>query len=92
MNLQQLSEAHGIACPKTTGEFWHWPDHVISKRESRRLREEHNARMNERAELLEALESCSKRMAELQEHTNYPLAWPRVQAADAIEKARKATP
>jgi len=36
-------------------EFWHWPDHVIGKRESRRLREEHNARMNERHEAKEAL-------------------------------------
>lgn len=25
---------------------WQWPDHVISKSESRRLREEHNALVN----------------------------------------------
>ena len=37
--------------------FWHWPDHNIGKRESRRLREEHNAAMNLNAELVEALES-----------------------------------
>lgn len=35
---------------------WLWPDHVIGKRESRRLREEHNALYNSRADfdLLEA--------------------------------------
>ncbi len=30
--------------------FWHWPDHCIGKRESRRLREEHNAAMNRLAQ------------------------------------------
>ncbi len=39
-------------------------------------------------ELLEALESCIARMAELQEHANYPLAWPRVKAMDTIRKAK----
>ena len=34
---------------------WLWPDHVIGKRESRVLREEHNAVYNSHAELLEAL-------------------------------------
>ena len=34
---------------------WLWPDHVIGKRESRKLREEHNALINSHAELLEAL-------------------------------------
>lgn len=34
--------------------FWHWPDHVIYKRESRRLRDEHNAVMNSNARLLAA--------------------------------------
>lgn len=39
-------------------------------------------------DLLAALESCVERMAELQKHTNYPLAWPRVQAMQAIAKAK----
>lgn len=34
---------------------WLWPDHAISKRESRQLREEHNAVVNLNSELLEAL-------------------------------------
>ena len=34
---------------------WLWPDHAIGKRESRRLREEHNKLSNSHAELLEAL-------------------------------------
>jgi hypothetical protein len=33
---------------------WLWPDHVISKRESRRLRDEHNEAVNECAGLLAA--------------------------------------
>lgn len=33
---------------------WLWPDHVIYKCESRRLREEHNAVLNEREELIDA--------------------------------------
>jgi hypothetical protein len=39
---------------KTTS--WLWPDHPIGKRESRRLREEHNKLVNSHAELLAALE------------------------------------
>lgn len=31
---------------------WHWPDHNIGKRESRRLREEHNATVNSHEEIL----------------------------------------
>jgi len=51
-------------------EFWHWPDHIIRKRESRRLREEHNARMNERAQLIEALQN----LANDWERCNGPIA------------------
>ncbi len=35
---------------------WLWPDRVIGKRESRRLREEQNALVNSHADLLAALE------------------------------------
>lgn len=42
---------------------WLWPDHVISKRASGLLREEHNVVVNSHAELLEALrglfENCA---------------------------------
>lgn len=38
-------------------QSWLWPDHAISKQESRQLREEHNALVNLNAELLEALKS-----------------------------------
>ena len=34
---------------------WLWPDHAIGKRESRRLRDEHNEAVNLNAEMLEAL-------------------------------------
>ena len=42
---------------------WHWPDHVIGKRESRRLREEHNALANSHAELMRALERIAAQCA-----------------------------
>jgi hypothetical protein len=31
----------------TKSTCWHWPDHTISKTESRQLREEHNRAVNE---------------------------------------------
>ena len=40
-----------------TTQCWHWPDHTIGKRESRRLREEHNQLVNSHAELLTALQT-----------------------------------
>ena len=39
-----------------TPRSWLWPDHVIGKRESRTLREEHNRMVNVNIELREALE------------------------------------
>ena len=39
-------------------------------------------------ELLAALQACIARMEDLQNVTNYPLAWPRVQAEAAITKAK----
>ena len=38
-----------------TPHSWLWPDRTIGKRESRILREEHNEAINQRAELLQAL-------------------------------------
>jgi hypothetical protein len=43
----------------TPGKSWLWPDRTIGKRESRTLREEHNALVNSEAELLRALERCA---------------------------------
>lgn len=34
---------------------WLWPDHVIGKRESRRLRDEHNALVNHYVEAIQLL-------------------------------------
>jgi hypothetical protein len=39
---------------------WLWPDHVIGKRESRRLREEHNALANSHAVILAALRDMTR--------------------------------
>jgi hypothetical protein len=41
---------------------WLWPDHAIGKREARRLREEHNATVNEHADLLAALRAIIARV------------------------------
>ncbi len=41
---------------------WLWPDRTFGKRESRKLREEHNATVNSHADLLEALEDVLKGM------------------------------
>ena len=41
---------------KYTPKPWLWPDRTIGKRESRELREEHNEAINQRADLLEALQ------------------------------------
>ena len=48
---------------------WHWPDHVIGKRESRRLREEHNALANSHHELMAALDSMIFRLSTLRKTT-----------------------
>lgn len=43
----------------TTHTAFHWPDHVIGKRESRRIRDAHNALYNSHAELVAELEKCA---------------------------------
>ena len=40
-----------------THRAWLWPDHVAGERETRRLREEHNALVSSHAELLRALKT-----------------------------------
>jgi len=40
---------------KTKHTAFHWPDHVIGKRESRQIKEAHNALYNDFHDLLEAL-------------------------------------
>lgn len=51
-----------------------------------------NARLIAAApELLEALKLCDQRMKELQELTDYPFAWPRLAAREAIAKAEGGT-
>ena len=47
---------------------WHWPDHVIGKRESRRLREEHNTLANSHAELMKAIDNALESLAADYEH------------------------
>lgn len=44
-------------------QSWLWPDHNIGLRESRRLREEHNALVNSHAALVSACESADKAMS-----------------------------
>ena len=57
-----------------------WPDHVISARDSRRIREEHNALLNSHANLLAALEEM---MSVFSDHEQYD-----EDSAAVIKKAR----
>jgi hypothetical protein len=66
---------------------WLWPDHTIGKRESRELREEHNATVSALCNLIEATEYL------IQDHPGtekFEAWWPeRVKdARAAIAKAR----
>jgi hypothetical protein len=45
----------GVSAPATRFNAFHWPDHVIGKRESRRIRDAHNDLYNSHHELLTAL-------------------------------------
>ncbi len=56
-------------------EPWLWPDHVISKRESRALREQHNALVNSHAgntaKLISVIKRARDELAAIHEH-DYP--------------------
>jgi len=68
-----------------------WPDHAIGKRESREIREQHNASiqalLDERRELLEALEGFLSWSIENEERPNYAT---KVQKPVVVEKVRAA--
>ena len=68
-------------------KFWHWPDRVIGKRESRQLRDEHNATASLLHEAIELLEAAARRVEiEKSEGGTVLCAWlPDAQAL--IEKA-----
>lgn len=66
---------------------WLWPDRAIGKRESRRLREEHNAAVNDVAALLEA---CRDAVATLANGKNPPsrrMEWASEELRAAIAQA-----
>ncbi len=58
---------------KTKVQSWLWPDRTISKRESRQLREEHNALVNQCSELRDTLADTVKLFDHLKE-------WPKCNA------------
>jgi len=47
---------------QNTTKCWLWPDHTIGKRESRRLREKHNALVNLNDELLAVCKEIEKHL------------------------------
>jgi len=47
---------------------WLWPDHAIGIKESRQLREEHNALVNSHAELVAA---CVRASFDIHTHTQF---------------------
>ena len=58
MTLPDTQERHDSAAERFEAERFHcwlWPDKNIAKRESRKLREEHNALVNSHAATAEAL-------------------------------------
>jgi hypothetical protein len=81
--MNETIEAKGAARP------WLWPDHNIGKKESRRLREEHNRAVNSHADLLWA---CKMSIGIVDQHAI--TAYSRnvcVKIAAAIQKARGVT-
>jgi hypothetical protein len=74
------------------GRSWLWPDHVIGKRESRQLREEHNALVNSHADMRDALKQINVRLCARGGPTETELAECRAFAQRAIAKAEGRTP
>ena len=66
--------------------FWHWPDKIIRKRESRRLRDEHNKLAQEHAGMLAALEQLER--VESSPHSETVRFLAREDARAAIARAR----
>jgi hypothetical protein len=67
---------------------WLWPDHAIGKRESRRLREEHNAAVNEsRVNCGALLESVRQELVDMGFGTDRA-----VNGGDAVEYLGKLLP
>lgn len=44
---------------------WHWPDHIARKKETRRLREEHNALFNSHARRTELLRRAERQIRQM---------------------------
>lgn len=47
---------------------WLWPDHIIGKRESRRLRDEHNATIYSNMQLLAVLKTALELLEDAEQH------------------------
>ena len=73
---------------------WLWPDHVAGKRETRRLREEHNRLYNSHAELVAALEAFFEATADPKVNGALPavLHTFEAQARAALAKAQELAP
>ena len=67
--------------------FWLWPDQKLSKSDSRRLREEHNALVNLNGDLLEALVGLVQSYSVDGDERDRPCAW--TCARTAIARATK---
>ena len=65
---------------------WLWPDHIISRKQSYFLREEHNALVNSHAELLEALGKI-RTAADAPEDAKWRIICMRDHAHPPIQKA-----
>ena len=68
--------------------FWHWPDHIIRRREARALREEHNTLCNVAFELKRALEQQTDACLEAGCTLEDPCVYCR-DSREVLEAARK---
>jgi len=69
------------------GATWLWPDRAIGKRESRTLREEHNATVNALADTVEALADAHETLARGPGHS--AIAYCPCTVASAYRRAKR---
>ena len=74
-----------------TTQSWLWPDRTIGKRESRQLREEHNALVNEHAAMRDALRELSEAVKPTREGKRDGGTFGRLSMADDNARAILAT-
>lgn len=73
-----------------TWQFFHWPDHVIGKRESRRIREQHNATLNQFLQERDDLICALRNLLSISRFVDQSATHDGLKACDVIGAARAA--